>query len=185
MTALRMANLSRLNDSDLQNLLAPWETLTRKSGMIKFQKSFQSVSQPSSCSEKDLTAHFPTDRFAEFSKMTSSSESAAILAVVNVPSDQLTDKFQSFRSMFNSWGYQVSEDTELASAYLSISDLAPDEVNTKLTIIVDALKNYLEYPLVASAILASISTLEANETLDLMQKAYSLLGTYANRPVSP
>ncbi len=31
----------------------------------------------------------------------------------------------------------------------------------------------------AAAILASISTLEANETLDLMEKAYSLLGSYA------
>ena len=73
----------------------------------------------------------------------------------------------------------MSEDTELASAYMSISDFAPDEVNTKLTIIVDSLRNYLEYPLVASAILASIPTLEANETLDLLQKAYSLVGTYA------
>ena len=52
-------------------------------------------------------------------------------------------------------------------------------MNTKLTIIVDSLRNYLEYPLVASAIVASIPTLEANETLDLLQKAYSLLGTYA------
>jgi hypothetical protein len=128
---------------------------------------------------------FPTDRFAQFSKITSSPESAAILAVVNVPSDQLTAKFQSFRSMFGSWGYELSEDTELASAYLSISDLGPGEVNTKLTIIIDALKNYLEYPLVASAILASIPTLEANETLDLMQKAYSLLGTQATDMFPP
>ena len=94
-------------------------------------------------------------------------------------SDQLSDKFQSFRSLFNSWGYQISEDTELASAYLSISDLGPDDVKSKMTIIVDGLKNYLEYPLVAAAILASIPTLEANETLDLMEKAYSLLGSFA------
>ena len=80
--------------------------------------------------------------------------------------------------MFNSWGFEVSEDTELASAYLAISDLAPEEVKLKLTIIENGLRNYLEYPLVASAILASISTLEANETLNLMEKASFLLGPY-------
>ncbi len=118
---------------------------------------------------------YPTDRFVEFSKMTSSYESAAILSLINVPSDQLAGKFQSFRSLFNSWGYEISEDTELAAAYLSISDLGPDDVKTKMTIIIDALKNYLEYPLVAAAILTSVQTLEANETLDLMEKAFSLL----------
>jgi len=123
---------------------------------------------------------FPTDRFVEFSKMTSSYESAAILSIVDVPLEQLSGKFQSFRYLFNSWGYEVSEDTELASAYLSISDLEPGDVNLKMTIIVDGLRNYLEYPLVASAILASIPTLEANETLDLMEKAYSLLGSYGS-----
>jgi hypothetical protein len=121
---------------------------------------------------------FPTDRFMEFSKMTSSYESAAILSIFNVPSDQLASKFQSFRFLFNSWGFEVSEDTELASAYLAISDLGPEEVRSKLTIIENGLRNYLEYPLVASAILASISTLEANETLDLMEKASFLLGSY-------
>jgi hypothetical protein len=122
---------------------------------------------------------FPTDRFVEFSRMTPSYESAAILSVINVPTDQLAGKFQSFRSLFDSWGYEKSEDTELASAYLSISDLGPDDVKTKMSIILGALKNYLEYPLVAGAILTSIPTLEANETLDLMEKAYSLLGSYA------
>jgi hypothetical protein len=76
-------------------------------------------------------------------------------------------------------GYEKSEDTELASSYLTVSDLGPDDVKTKMTIILDALKNYLEYPVVAGAILASIPTLEANETLDLMEKAYSLLGSFA------
>ncbi len=121
---------------------------------------------------------FPTDRFVEFSKMTSSYESAAILSIFNVPTDQLASRFQSFRLLFNSWGFEVSEDTELASAYLAISDLGPEDVRSKLTIIENGLRNYLEYPLVASAILASISTLEANETLDLMEKASFLLGSY-------
>lgn len=122
---------------------------------------------------------FPTDRFINFTKVTSSYESAAILSVLNVPSDQLTSKLQSYRSLFSSWGYTVSEDTELASAYLAISDLDPDGIRTKMTIILDALKNYLEYPIVASAILSSVPILEANETLDLMEKAYSTLISFS------
>src|SRR6266567_2980650 len=122
---------------------------------------------------------YPTDKFAEYSKMTPSHESAAILSVINVPQDQLTSKFQGFRTMFNAWGYQLSEDTELASAYLAISDLQATDVHAKMAIIVDALKNYLAYPLVGAAILTSIATLEANETLDLMEKAFSLLASYA------
>ena len=121
---------------------------------------------------------FPTDRFMEFSKMTYSYESAAILSIFNMSSDQLASRFQSFRLLFNSWGFEVSEDTELASAYLATSDLGPEDVRSKLTIIQNGLRNYLEYPLVASAILASISTLEANETLNLMEKASFLLGSY-------
>jgi hypothetical protein len=123
---------------------------------------------------------YPTDRFTEFSKMTRSHESAAILSVLNVPTDQLAGRFQSFRSMFNMWGFRESEDTELSSAYLSLSGLGPDDVKTKLTIIVDGLRSYLEYPLVAAAILTSIPTLEANETLDLTERAYSML-----EPVAP
>ena len=72
----------------------------------------------------------------------------------------------------------MSEDTELASAFLSISDFGPEDVRSKLTIIENGLRNYLEYPLVAAAILASVPTLEANELLNLMEKAYFLLGSY-------
>jgi hypothetical protein len=122
---------------------------------------------------------FPIDKLVEFSKMTLSSESAAILSVLDVPLDQISNKFTQFRSLFGSWGYEESEDTDLASAYLAISDFTRDEVKDKMTIILDALKNYLEYPLVATAILTSIATLEANETLDLMEKASTLLGTFA------
>lgn len=122
---------------------------------------------------------YPTDRFLEFSKMTSSYESAAIMSIVSTPSDQLSAKFQSFRSLFELWGYEASEDTELASAFLAISDLGPDDVKLKMSIILDGLKNYLEYPLVSAAILVSIPTLEANETLDLLEKAYSLIAPLA------
>jgi hypothetical protein len=45
--------------------------------------------------------------------------------------------------------------------------------------IVDQLKNYLEYPLVAGAILASIPVFESHEALDLMEKGVTLLSGYA------
>jgi hypothetical protein len=122
---------------------------------------------------------FPIGKLVEFSEMTLSSESAAILSVLDVPLDQISNKFMQFRSLFSFWGYTESEDIDLASAYLAISDFTQDEVKDKMTIILGALKNYLEYPLVATAILTSISTLEANETLDLMEKASTLLGNFA------
>ena len=122
---------------------------------------------------------YPTDRFTEFTKMTRSYESAAIMSVLTTPMDQLASKFLSYRQLFGFWGFQMSEDTELASAFLTISDFVPADVTTKMSIILSALKTYLEYPLVATAILTSIATFEANETLDLMEKTYSLLWPYA------
>jgi hypothetical protein len=105
---------------------------------------------------------------------TRSYESAALLAIVNRPDVPL--KFQALRGLFASWGYGTSEDTELASAYLAISELPVDSVSPKLAILSRGLASYLEYPLVASAILASIPVLEANETLNLLEKAYEILG---------
>ena len=179
MTSSR-ADSSQSPNSDLQSLSETLITLEKKvrhDGKVPKQLSAGVAAIIMFGRRFDGT--YPTDRLVEFSKMTSSYESAAILSIINDPSDQLPGKFQSFRSLFSSMGYEKSEDTELASAYLSISDLGPDDVKTKMTIILDALKNYLEYPVVAGAILASIPTLEANETLDLMEKAYSLLGSYA------
>ena len=124
---------------------------------------------------------FPINKFVEFSKVTLSSESAAIMSVLDVPFGQVHSKFLQFRYLFGTWGYGESEDTDLASAYLAISDFTQDEVKDKMNIILSALRNYLEYPLVATAILTSIPTLEANETLDLMEKASTLLGNYAPR----
>ena len=124
---------------------------------------------------------FPINKFVEFSKVTLSSESASIMSVLDVPFGQVHSKFLQFRYLFGTWGYGESEDTDLASAYLAISDFTQDEVKDKMNIILSALRNYLEYPLVATAILTSIPTLEANETLDLMEKASTLLGNYAPR----
>jgi hypothetical protein len=81
--------------------------------------------------------------------------------------------------MFTSWGYMTSEDTEIASAFLAIGELEADEVQEKLKYVVEQLKNYLEYPLVAASILASIPVFESHEVLDLMEKAVTLLSSYA------
>jgi hypothetical protein len=121
---------------------------------------------------------FPVDRFAQFKQVTASYEAAAILAVMDVSYDGLNSKLQAFRSTFTSWGYMASEDTEIASAFLAIGELTADEVQDKLRHIVEQLKNYLEYPLVAAAILASIPVFESHEVLDLMEKAVTLLSGY-------
>lgn len=123
---------------------------------------------------------YPTDKFKEFTKMTRSFETAAILSVMDVQTDILASEFQSFRNMFGNWGFQTSEDTELASAYLAISGIGgPTDLRVKMSIILSALRNYLQYPLVATSILTSIPTMEANETLDLMEKTYTLLWPFA------
>jgi hypothetical protein len=122
---------------------------------------------------------YPIDNYAPFKQQTQSYEAAAILAVMNVPFADLNAKFQAFRSMFLSWGYMTSEDTEISSAFLAIGELTADEVQDKLRYIVEQLHNYLEYPLVAASILASIPVFESHELLDLMEKAVTLLSNFA------
>jgi len=122
---------------------------------------------------------YPIGRFSQFKQLTKSSEAASILAIMNVPVDGLSSKFQQFRSLFTSWGYTTSEDTEISSAFLGIGELNPDEVEEKLKYIIEQLQNYLQYPIVAAAILASIPVFEAHEVLDLMEKAVTLLTGYA------
>jgi hypothetical protein len=117
---------------------------------------------------------FATNELKGFLGFTKSYETAALLAIVNRP--DVNQKFQALRALFGSWGYATSEDTELSSAFLAVSDLPVDSVSPKLAIISRGLAGYLEYPLVAASILASIPTLEANETLNLMEKAYEILG---------
>ena len=119
------------------------------------------------------------DPLRQFLTATRSYEAAALLAVDNVPIDGLSAKLLGARSLFASWGYQASEDVELASAFLATSDLPIDGVQTKLAIVARGLNTYLEYPLVAAAILASVASLEANETLNLLEQAYQVIGRRA------
>jgi hypothetical protein len=129
---------------------------------------------------RNFDGTYPVDRFNQFRELTSSCEAASVLAVMNVPYYELSSKFQGFRSVFNSWGYMKSEDTEIASAFLAIGELGVDEVQEKLKYIEDQLKNYLGYPLVAAAILTSIPVFESHEVLDLMEKAVTLLSGYTS-----
>ena len=122
---------------------------------------------------------YPVDQFVQFKHLTKSSEAASILAIMNVPYDGLSSRFQEFRSLFSSWGYMTSEDTEIASAFLGIGELSAAEVEAKLKYIIEQLQNYLEYPVVAAAILASIPVFESHEVLDLMEKAVTLLTGYS------
>lgn len=120
---------------------------------------------------------YATDVLPQFLQLTRSYESATLMAVVNQPINQLAGKFQELRSMFGSWGFTPSEDVELASAYLTISDLPPEGVGPKLAIISKGVATYLQYPLVASSMLTSLANLEANETLSLLEHAYEVLGS--------
>ncbi len=122
---------------------------------------------------------FATDNVQQFLQLTRSYESAALLGITNVPVDTLAAKFRSLRTLFGSWGYQPSEDTELASAYLAVSEYAPEQVSSKLAILAKGLLAYLQYPLVAAAILTAVADLEANETLNLVEKAYGIIGRRA------
>ena len=122
---------------------------------------------------------FALPQLEAFLRVTRSFESAALLAIVNRPFDELTGKFNALRSLFASWGFTDSEDVELAASYLTLSDLPADGIATKLTILSRGLVAYLQYPLVASAILASIPVYEANETLNLLEHAYEILGRRA------
>ncbi len=119
---------------------------------------------------------FATDNLQTYLLQTASPEAAALLAIVNRPLGDLEGKFTAIRNMFGGWGYAPSEDVELSSAYLAVSDLPMDGLGPKLSILTKGLGTYLEYPLVAAAILASIPVLEANETLRLMEEAYDILG---------
>lgn len=119
---------------------------------------------------------FATESLRRFLTTTASCEAAALLAIQNRDFTELSGRFTQLRGLFAAWGYSASEDTELSSAFLATSDLPVESASPKLAILTRGLAGYLAYPLVASAILASIPVLEANETLNLMEKAYEILG---------
>jgi hypothetical protein len=119
---------------------------------------------------------YATAPLGQFLRLTPSYEAAALLAVVNKPFDDLAKAFGDLKAQFVQWNYAMSEDTELSSAYLALSGLPLATVGTKMAILARGVGAYVAYPLVAAAILASIPVLEANETLNLLEKAYEILG---------
>lgn len=171
--------MTALSGQDLQGLQSVLKSLDKQLRDQGVSKELSAGVATTIMAGRRYDGTYPMDRFIQFKQLTSSYEATAILAVMNISYGDLSAKFQSFRSMFTSWGYMTSEDTEIASAFLAIGELNADEVEDKLKYIVEQLKNYLEYPLVAAAILASIPVFESHEVLDLMEKAVTLLSSYA------
>jgi hypothetical protein len=171
-----MTALSTQDVQTLESALRELDKAVRKQGVAKELSAGVAATMMAG---RRFDGTYPLDRFAQFKQVTSSSEAAAILAVMNVPYDGLSAKFEAFRSLFDSWGYMKSEDTEIGSAFLAIGELDAAEVEEKLKYVVEQLKNYLEYPLVAAAILASIAVFEEHEVLDLMEKAVAVLSGVA------
>jgi len=171
--------MTALSDQDVQRLESDLRKLDQQIRNQEVPKELSAGVAATIMAGRKFDGTYPVDRFTQFKQLTSSFEAAALLAVMNVPFDGLNSKFQAFRSMFTSWGHMTSDDTEIASAFLAIGELSADEVEEKLKYIVDQLKNYLAYPLVAAAILASIPVFESHEVLDLMEKAVTLLSGYA------
>ncbi len=128
---------------------------------------------------------FALDQLQHFRTQTMSYEAAALLAILNRPYEEVSARFGQVRALLASWGFATSEDTELSSAYLAVSDVPIDTVSPKLAIIARGMATYLQYPLVASAILAAIPVLEANETLSLVEKAYEIVGQRTGQMAQP
>ncbi len=89
---------------------------------------------------------FATPGVQGYLQFTTSYEAAALLGITNVAADALGAKFRSLRELFRSWGYEPSDDTELASAYLAVSEYDPQQVSGKLAILAKGLLAYLQYP---------------------------------------
>ncbi len=179
--AAEILSSARGNLSDSLPALSQLEKSARKAGVPK-ESSLGVASVLLLGQRADGT--FATENLAQYLQVTQSYESAALLAIVNRPIPDLTQKFLTLRAMFGSWGYQPSEDVELSSAYLTLSDLPADGVNTKLAIIARGLGAYLQYPLVAASILAAVPVMEANESLALLEQAYGIVGRRA-APLTP
>jgi len=176
MAAEIMTAASSQDVGSLESILKNLDRQLRKKGVPKEQSAGVAATIMAG---RRFDGSYPVDKFVQFKHLTKSSEAASILAIMNVPYDGLSSRFLEFRSLFSSWGYMTSEDTEIASAFLGIGELSEAEVEAKLKYIVEQLQNYLEYPIVAAAILASIPVFEAHEVLDLMEKAVTLLTGYS------
>src|SRR5208282_553099 len=176
---LMAAEIMTAANQDLQSLESDLESFDKQIRDQGVPKELSAGVAATIMAGRRYDETYPMDRFAQFNQLSTSYEAAAILAVMNISYADLSAKFQSFREMFTAWGYMASEDIEIASAFLAIGELNQNEVFEKLKYIVEQLQNYLAYPLVAAAILASIPVFESHEVLDLMEKAVTLLSGYS------
>lgn len=176
---LMAAEIMTSANQDLQSLESALESFDKQIRSEGVPKELSAGVAATIMAGRRYDETYSMDRFGQFNQLSPSYEAAAILAVMNLSYGDLSVKFQLFREMFTAWGYMTSEDTEIASAFLAIGELNRSEVFEKLKYIVEQLHNYLEYPLVATAILASIPVFESHEVLDLMEKAVTLLSGYA------
>jgi hypothetical protein len=172
--------VTALGGQEVEELIAAMESIGNQIKHMGVPKELAVGVAATMLAGRKYDRTYPTDRLVQFTKLTKSYDAASILSVMNTPVDALSSSFQQFRSLFTSWGYMTSEDTEIASAFLAIGELGAPEVEVRLKYIVEQLHNYLEYPLVAGAILASIPVFEAHEALDLLEKAVTLLSGYAS-----
>ena len=179
MMAAEIMTATHADFSTLSNDLTDLEQRLRTQANVAEESSAGIAATLLYAKTPDETVESVFDKFVQNSKLTDSPEAAAILSITDIPSDQITEKFRTFKSLFDEWGHSTSEDTDLASAYLAISGSDVDQVKPKLNTIVDMIQNDLQYPLVAAAILTSMSTLEAAEVVDLMEKGASILANYA------
>src|SRR5467141_4420190 len=100
MTSLRPMNVSTGDNSDLQNLSQSLKGLDNQlRHHAHVPKQLAAGVAATIMYGRKFDGSFPTDRFIQFSEMTKSFESAAILSVLNVPADQLAARFQSYRNM--------------------------------------------------------------------------------------
>lgn len=123
---------------------------------------------------------YPIAKFAEFLKITSSFESAAMLAISPDETAHLTERFNTFKAIFvDGWGSLRTEDTDLASAYLAISTLDPEQAKQRITALVDLLKHDIEFAFVPAAILTSMTAYSPNEVVSLIERSVTDLQKYA------
>jgi hypothetical protein len=170
--------MTAASGQDLQSLESALKSLDKQLRKQSVPKELSAGVAATLMAGRRFDGTYPVDRYTQFSRLTKSNEAASILAVSNITFNGLSDKFIGFKSVFSDWGTVASEDTEIASAFLAIGELDVNEVKDKLRYVMEQLRNYLEYPMVAAAILASIPVFESHEVLDLMEKAVTMLSGY-------
>jgi hypothetical protein len=176
---LMAAEIMTASGGDFMGLLATLADLEQRLKESAYVPEEQSIGIAATLVYGGVDSETAIQRLVDFSDLTSSKEAAAILAITNIPEEWIKTRFHEYKDMFDDWGYSTSDDTDLAAAYLSISSLEAEDAKDKMNSIVDALKTDLQYPLVAAAILTSMTTLSATEALDLMEKGVTILQKYA------